>query len=118
LPTRELLSEMERRGYLERGGTGRGLYYRLTSALANQLGDDSSMRLLRMDWEAAKTRVLSVLHQRAKRGEAGLTNTEIRAITYLDREQVKRLMRELAGETLVQVSGRGRNAVWRAVRER
>ncbi|NLA38813.1 MAG: hypothetical protein GX882_05425 [Methanomicrobiales archaeon] len=30
----------------------------------------------RTDWEAAKTRVLSVLRQRAEHGEAGLSNAE------------------------------------------
>jgi hypothetical protein len=32
---------------------------------------------------------------RARQGEAGLSNEDIRVITHLDRAQVKRLMREL-----------------------
>jgi hypothetical protein len=39
----------------------------------------------RIDWEAAKTRVLSVLKLRSERKEAGLSNAEIRKITHLDR---------------------------------
>ncbi len=52
----------------------------------------------RIDWEAAKTRVLSVLKQRAERGEPGLSNAEIRQITHMNRNQVVRLMRELMKE--------------------
>ena len=52
----------------------------------------------RIDWEAAKTRCLSVLRQRAERGEAGLSNAEIRQFTRLDRYQVVRLMKELQRE--------------------
>jgi len=48
--------------------------------------------------EAAKTRGLSVLRQRAEHGEAGLSNAEIRRITRLDRYQVVRLMKELQRE--------------------
>lgn len=49
----------------------------------------------RMDWEAAKTRGLSVLMARAKRGDPGLGNAEIRRITRLSQQQVKLLMQEL-----------------------
>ena len=48
--------------------------------------------------EAAKTRVLSVLRQRAEHGEVGLSNAEIRQVTRLDRYQVVRLMKELQRE--------------------
>ena len=60
-----------------------------------------------MDWEAAKTRVLSVLKQRANRSEAGLSNAEIRQITHLDRNQALRLMRELREEN-PRISGPGK----------
>ncbi len=36
-----------------------------------------------IDWEAAKTRVLSVLQQRTLRNESGHTSSEVRAITRL-----------------------------------
>jgi ATP-dependent DNA helicase RecG len=52
----------------------------------------------RIDWDAAKTRVLSVLMERAKRGDPGLSNEEIRQITYYDRNQSRRLMMELMKE--------------------
>jgi len=52
----------------------------------------------RIDWEAAKTRILSVLKDRAKRGEQGLSNEEIRQITHYDKIQVRRLMKELMNE--------------------
>ncbi|MDD4255932.1 MAG: ATP-binding protein [Methanofollis sp.] len=97
---RDTLHEMEtRRGYLDRGGTGRGTYWVLRSDLHRRLmvaGHPDRDR--RTDWEAAKTRVLSVLRQRAEHGEAGLSNAEIRQITRLDRYQVVRLMKELQCE--------------------
>jgi ATP-dependent DNA helicase RecG len=94
---REVLSEMERNfGYLDRGGTGRGTYWTLRAELHRRLSTPGHPeRDRRIDWEAAKTRVLSVLRQRTVRNESGLTNAEVRAITHLGRSQVKRLMDEL-----------------------
>ena len=65
-----------------------------------------------MDWEAAKTRVHSILKQRWEHDEPGLSNAEIRRVTLLDRAQVKRLMSELAAEGTAEVEGRGRAARW------
>lgn len=68
----------------------------LTPALHDRLaGPGYPERDRRMDWEAAKTRGLSVLMARAKRGDPGLGNAEIRRITRLSRQQVKLLMQEL-----------------------
>ncbi len=111
---REILSRMERSlGYLDRGGGGRGTYWTLRAALHQRIaapGDPERDR--RLDWEAAKTRVLSILKQRAKRGGPGLSNADIRQVTYLDRGQVKRLMDELRTEGGVRLSGSGRGARW------
>ena len=111
--TRETLALMEvTRGYLERGGAGRGLYWTLRPDLHERLSRPGDVeRNRRLDWEAAKTRVLSVLKQRAERGQAGLANGDIRRITHLDRRQVKRLTEELRAEG-VRVTGRGRSAKW------
>ena len=97
---RETLSRMELDlGYLERGGTGRGTYWNLRPDLHRRLSAPGHPeRDRRIDWEAAKTRVLSVLMDRAKRGEPGLSNEEIRRITHLDRNQARRLMQELIKE--------------------
>jgi len=97
---RETLSNMELNlGYLERGGRGRGTYWTLRPDLHRRLSAPGHPeRDRRIDWEAAKTRVLSVLMDRAKRGEPGLSNEEIRRITHLDRNQARRLMLELTNE--------------------
>ncbi|MHB0869752.1 MAG: ATP-binding protein [Chloroflexota bacterium] len=108
---RETLSVMEMVfGYIERGGTGRGTYWILRPDLHKRLSAAGHPeRDRRIDWEAAKTRVLSVLRQRADRRETGLTNAEIRQITHLDRNQVLRLMRELMKEEpRIVAPGRGR----------
>jgi ATP-dependent DNA helicase RecG len=111
---REILSRMERNlGYLDRGGSGRGTYWTLRMVVHQRIaapGDPERDR--RLDWEAAKTRVLSILKQRAERGEPGLSNAHIRQVTYLDRGQVKRLMDELRTEGCVRLNGSGRGARW------
>jgi ATP-dependent DNA helicase RecG len=110
---REVLNDIEQAlGYLERGGSGRGTYWTLRSDIHRQLsGPGHPERGRRIDWEAAKTRILSVLRRRAERGEPGLSNAEIRQITYLTRYQVVRLMRELMEETsAVRLSGARRYA--------
>ena len=97
---REILSHMEAElGYLERGGTGRGTYWTLRHDLHRRISAPGHPeRDRRIDWEAAKTRVLSVLMERTKRGEPGLSNAEIRQITHYDRNQARRLMIELMKE--------------------
>lgn len=84
----------------------------LTPALRDRLaGPGHPERDRRMDWEAAKTRGLSVLMARAKRGVPGLGNAEIRRITRLSRQQVKLLMQELrAAHPEVRPPGKGRHA--------
>jgi ATP-dependent DNA helicase RecG len=72
-------------------------------------GKNESRR--RIDREAAKTRILSILIELARRGEQGLSNKEIRSITHYDRNQVIRLMMELRQETpSVRSPGRGKYA--------
>lgn len=80
------------------------LYNRLTE------GDQGEARR-RIDWEAAKTRVLSILMERARQDEQGLSNKEIRQITRFDRNQVLQLMAELRRENPeIQPPGRGKYA--------
>lgn len=110
---RDVLHEMETvRGYLDRGGTGRGTYWVLRPDLHRRLmAPGHPDRDRRIDWEAAKTRVLSVLRQRAGRGERGLSNAEIRQITHLDRYQVVRLMQQLQEEEpQISLEGKGRGS--------
>jgi ATP-dependent DNA helicase RecG len=109
---REILAKMVRFGYLEHGGTGRGAYWTLRPELHKRLAASGyHERSRRIDWEAAKTRVLIILKERAKRGEAGLSNKEIRQITHLDRNQVFRLMTELREENpAIGAPGKGQSA--------
>ncbi len=114
LEAREILSQMEREfDYLERGGTGKGTYWTLRYDLYRKLSlPGHPERDRRIDWEAAKTRVLSVLKQRY---EKGLSNAEIRQLTHYDRHQVFRLMKELMKENPeIKLTGKGRYAryVW------
>lgn len=111
---RERLATMEAVGYLEHGGTGRGAYWCMRPNLYRRLAeaeDGQGEARRRIDWEAAKARVLSILMERARRGEPGLSNQEIRQITRFDRNQVHRLMTELRHEHPgLQPPGRGQSA--------
>ena len=106
---RETLADLEKFGYIEHGGTGRGTYWTLRPELHRRLAEPGHHeRDRRIDWEAAKTRVLSILMERARRGEEGLRNAEVRSITRFTRNQVITLMKELSAETgKVNQSGHG-----------
>jgi len=110
---RTTLSRMEREfGFLERGGTGRGTYWTLSRQLVKNLrptiAHDSTSRI---DWESAKTRILSILKLRARNKETGLSNSDLRQITAYNRDQVNRLMRELRQQHQeIRISGERRYA--------
>lgn len=108
---RDILDEMVQVfDYLERGGVGRGTWWRMKPALHRRLeGLGHAERDQRIDWDVAKTRVLNMLKQRAKRGEPGLSNADIREVTAYSRLQVNRLIHELETEG-VRLSGHGRGA--------
>ncbi len=107
---RETLIEMEKAGYLEHGGTGRGAYWTLRPELHARLAEPGHLeRDRRIDWEAAKARILSILMERARRGQIGLQNKEIRLILHFDRNQATRLMKQLREEHL-QVDSEGHGA--------
>ncbi len=109
---RETLADMERLEYLEHGGSGRGTYWTLSSYLHKQLDHDKTLeKSRRIDWETAKTRLFSILKDRAKRHQLGLSNQEVRKITHFGRSQAIRLMKELIQENpQIGPPGRGRNA--------
>jgi ATP-dependent DNA helicase RecG len=110
---RNILHTMEHeRGYLEHGGSGRSYYWSLVPALHRDLdltGHPYGDR--RIEWDAAKTRILSVLQQKQGRTDKFLKNAEARQITHLNRFQVTRLMNELMEENpSVKKDGKNRGA--------
>ncbi len=106
------LSSMESLGYIERGGIGRESYWFIGADLYKRLFKEGQDEIYQpIDWETAKARVLRILMERARLGEAGLSNKEIRRITRLNRNQVYRLMTELRRENPdLQPPGRGKYA--------
>ncbi|MBL8470701.1 MAG: putative DNA binding domain-containing protein [Rhodocyclaceae bacterium] len=108
---RDILDEMlQVYGYLQRGGAGRGSWWRLQPALHRKLeGAGHAERDQRIDLEVAKTRVLNMLKARQQRAQAGLTNAEVREVTGYTRQQVNRLIHELEAES-VRMVGHGRGA--------
>lgn len=113
---KNILSRMEQQAIIERGGTGRGTYWTLKPKVHELLeAPGHPERDRRIDWEAAKARILSILMARSKRGEDGITNQEIRRVTHYDRHQVNRLINQLREEhSQIQIKGHGAGAcyVW------
>ena len=64
----------------------------------------------RVDLASAKAVVLRVIRKRAKRGDPPLTNSEVREMTLMNRQQVYRLIQVLAKEGRVRIRGHGRGA--------
>jgi ATP-dependent DNA helicase RecG len=83
---------------LEHSGAGRGAIYRLS-----RRAYDMTRRL---DQEAIKVRILSLLKDRP------LRNADIRNFTDLGRQQVYRIMKELESDDLVYQEGHGQAALW------
>lgn len=108
---RDILDEMVQvYDYLERGGAGRGTWWRLKPVLHRRLeGAGHAERDQRIDIDVAKTRVLNMLKQRQQRAQAGLSNAEVREVTGYTRQQVNRLIHELDAES-VRMMGHGRGA--------
>lgn len=108
----EVLSEMEQRfGYLTRSEVRKSASWTLTPDYYARLSAPDSDHYQRIDWETAKTQILSILKQRAAEGEKGLSNAEIRQITHLTRDQVVRLMRQLRTQyPQITEPGQGRHA--------
>lgn len=105
---REKLASLETRLLmLEHSGAGRGAIYRLSrraSAILNEgVAYDMTRRL---DREAIKVRILSLLKDRS------LCNAEIRAFTDLERQQVTAILEALKSEGQVYLDGRGAGARW------
>lgn len=109
---RDILDEMVQiYDYLERGGAGRGTWWRLKPALHRRLeGAGHAERDQRIDHDVAKTRVLNMLKARQQRGQPGLSNAEVREVTGYTRQQVNRLIHELEAESTVRMTGHGRGA--------
>ncbi|MEI6078048.1 MAG: ATP-binding protein [Verrucomicrobiota bacterium] len=109
---RETLSElMGQWRLIEAGGpSGRGRYYRLTPPAYELLGQALSYHVdSRLSRENVKGRVLTAL------AKGPLTNAEIREITQMDRQSVKRLMGALRQEDQVAVRKSGRTSHWHLV---
>lgn len=113
---RDILDEMVQvYDYLERGGVGRGTWWRLKTTLHRRLeGAGHAERDQRIDLDVAKTRVLNMLKARQQRGQAGLSNAEVREVTGYTRQQVNRLIHELEAES-VRIAGHGRGARYQYV---
>lgn len=105
---REKLASLETNLHmLEHSGTGRGTTYRLSRRAAAVLSEGATYDMTRrLDKEAIKVRILSLLKDRP------LRNADIRGFTDLGRQQAYRLLKELETEGLIYQVGRGQSALW------
>lgn len=94
-----ILNDMEDDGYLTHVEYGGAYHWTLASELAQAFTDKEEYRRRnKADWDVAKAKVLDELHHRASDGADGLSNSDIRKITGLDRQQVTEMMKELRHE--------------------
>lgn len=107
----EVLASMEQCGYLERSGNGHSLLYHISSGLQVRLQIEWPASSRYADRDELKQLVLKELGEKTAYGR-GLSSSEIRRLTHLDRNQVYRLMNELVQEypKIVRVPPRGRQS--------
>lgn len=92
---------------IEHSGTGRGTTYRLSRRASALINEGATYDMTkRLDKEAIKVRILSLLKDRA------LRNADIRNFTDLGRQQVYRIMKELEADDLAFQVGYGQSALW------
>jgi ATP-dependent DNA helicase RecG len=111
--TLDILHEMQNaRDYIERGGTGKGTYWRLCSSVHRKIkASGHPDRSRRIETEAAKTLIVSVLKQRMDGKDPFIRNEELREITQLDRYHIKEIMAELRQEVPeITLTGKGRGS--------
>ncbi len=123
----DILARMEAEfGYVERRGSGPGIFWTLSPETHARLvpandfregpkiivGADSTVthRDPHAAWDGLKARVIRVIRRCAETGAEPLANADVRRITGLDRHQVRRLIHELRDEGLVAIEGHGRAA--------
>lgn len=92
---------------IEHSGSGRGTTYHLSRRAAALLNEGATYDMTRrLDKEAIKVRILSLLKDRP------LRNKEIRAFSDLERQQVTSVLKELEDEGLIFLAGKGAGALW------
>ena len=100
----ERLAEMRRRGLLEARSRGRATRYALAEPLARlSAGLEVDSRDRMIDRETAKSRIKAFLAERGR-----LSNAEVRDLIGYSAISVRRLIRELSEDGIVEVRGRGR----------
>ena len=123
----DVLARMESEfGYIERRGSGPGMYWTLSPEVHARLAPPNDFRegpkiIFGADgteihrdphvaWDGLKSRVTRVIRRCAETGAEPLANADVRRITGLDRHQVRRVIHELRDEGLVAIDGHGRAA--------
>jgi ATP-dependent DNA helicase RecG len=100
-------------GVIEHTGGGQSVVYRLSRQGAAMLNASAAYDLTRrLDKEAIKVRILTLLKDRP------LRNEDVRAFTDLSRKQVTSLLKELEEDGQVRLEGRGPGAYWYRVPSR
>ena len=119
-------------GYVERRGSGPGMYWTLVPEIHTRLipprgfGQEVKVKVgagwsgtsdsgvvgrdPRTDWRDLKGRVIQVIRRCVETGAEPLANADVRRLTGFDRHQVRRLIHELRDEGSVAIEGHGRAA--------
>jgi ATP-dependent DNA helicase RecG len=106
------LVAMDGSGYLSQMGTSSKPQWIFSEELRDRFAiSNGSGKLSKENWNAAKAAVLEELVERAENGQEGLSNSDIRKMTSLDRNQVFRMMTELReANPEISVPEKGRSA--------
>lgn len=108
---KENLRKMQKKKILQCIGRGNSSIWLLAPKVEQKLVPQSdSSATARV--AVASQRILETLQSQYEVGKAGLTNTELREITGLERDQVKYVMQRMREQGLVRSTGRGRTARW------
>lgn len=100
------LVTLREQGYLKPHGRGRGTSYSLVPSLEDRLRGSAVADLeAEIDRESVRLRLLTVLRKRGR-----LTNSDVRRLGGLSRDEALRLVQRLRAEGLVTLVGRGRGA--------
>lgn len=101
-----VLNRMHQQRRLERGGTGRGTYYRLSSGLYDALGDSTGyVRNGDIERRRQKEMILEYLRNKGR-----ITNRQVQELCNLDRNHAYLILDELENSGDVKQSGEGRGA--------
>jgi ATP-dependent DNA helicase RecG len=108
----ETIRRMEKRLLLESFKFEKKNFWRLIASVERRISDDSQRHKAT---DAALSRIISMLKEKADSGSVGLSTKEITDVLDLNRDQVKYLTQRLRQQGIAKSTGAGRGAKWELI---